>query len=40
MSRRHEYNDLTTRTSYHMFEGDLVRDILKETTDMILIIVC
>ena len=25
MSRRHEYNDLTTRTSYHMFEGDLVR---------------
>lgn len=24
MSRRHEYNDLTTRTSYHMFEGDLV----------------
>lgn len=25
LSRRHEYNDLTTRTSYHMFEGDLVR---------------
>ncbi|KAI8972683.1 hypothetical protein BDB01DRAFT_845071 [Pilobolus umbonatus] len=24
MSRRHEYNDLTTRTSYHMFEGDLI----------------
>lgn len=24
LSRRHEYNDLTTRTSFHMFEGDLV----------------
>lgn len=28
MSRRHEYNDLTTRTSYHMFEGDLVSLLL------------
>jgi hypothetical protein len=25
LSRRHEFNDLTTRTSYHMFEGDLVK---------------
>ncbi|OZJ06770.1 hypothetical protein BZG36_00320 [Bifiguratus adelaidae] len=24
ISRRHEYNDLTTRTSFKMFEGDLV----------------
>ncbi|KAG1151478.1 hypothetical protein G6F37_000970 [Rhizopus arrhizus] len=29
MSRRHEYNDLTTRTSYHMFEGDLI-EFVKE----------
>ncbi|KAI8372734.1 mediator complex subunit 23-domain-containing protein [Radiomyces spectabilis] len=29
MSRRHEYNDLTTRTSFHMFEGDLI-DFVKE----------
>jgi hypothetical protein len=33
MSRRHEYNDLTTRTSYHMFEGDLVCDIFEENHD-------
>jgi hypothetical protein len=29
LSRRHEYNDLTTRTSYHMFEGDLI-EFVKE----------
>ncbi|RUS33972.1 mediator complex subunit 23-domain-containing protein [Jimgerdemannia flammicorona] len=27
ISRRHEYNDLTTRLSYHMFEGDLINFI-------------
>lgn len=29
ISRRHEYNDLTTRTSFHMFEGDLI-EFVKE----------
>ncbi|KAI8145206.1 mediator complex subunit 23-domain-containing protein [Fennellomyces sp. T-0311] len=29
LSRRHEYNDLTTRTSYHMFKGDLI-EFVKE----------
>ncbi|CDS02982.1 hypothetical protein LRAMOSA00384 [Lichtheimia ramosa] len=29
LSRRHEYNDLTTRTSFHMFEGDLI-EFVKE----------
>ncbi|KAI8328625.1 mediator complex subunit 23-domain-containing protein [Chlamydoabsidia padenii] len=29
LSRRHEFNDLTTRTSYHMFEGDLI-EFVKE----------
>ncbi|KAI9492493.1 mediator complex subunit 23-domain-containing protein [Zychaea mexicana] len=29
LSRRHEYNDLTTRTSFHMFKGDLI-EFVKE----------